>query len=236
MNQELSGALQEQIKKLPPEVQDAIASPDLKKKIGEIGNKNKLHIDQVGLLEDEVLLVMIGIEDPADFPDNIVQHVKLETSVAGKVAEDVAQQIFLPIREAMKKFMGEDSTPPASKNPSAMNMGKSVVMPSSVASAPKPTVTTPQASVPAPASAASMPPKPAAASAPAIAKPVMPSKPPEMHPADVMLTEKTVQVAPAAPNPAVPTAPANTSQQQAPKPEAPKPAAYKADPYREPPE
>ena len=48
---------------------------------------------------------------------------------------------------------------------------------------------------------------------PAPTAPVAPQKPPEMHPADMMLSQKTITVAPPAPI---------------------KPEPYKADPYREP--
>ncbi len=55
-------------------------------------------------------------------------------------------------------------------------------------------------------------------------KPTIPpapvAKPAEAHPADLMLTQKTVSVAPVAPKPATPPPPA--------------PQPYKADPYREP--
>jgi len=71
-----------------------------------------------------------------------------------------------------------------------------------------------------------------------IATPVPPPapapKPIEPHPADIMLTQKTVTTAPSAPmapKPATPPAPP-----QAPKPATPPvtPQPYKADPYREP--
>ncbi|KKW42983.1 MAG: Cordon-bleu protein-like protein 1 [Parcubacteria group bacterium GW2011_GWA1_56_13] len=73
-----------------------------------------------------------------------------------------------------------------------------------------------------------------------ITKPSVP-KPVEAHPADLMLTQKTVSVAPTAPKPATPAqtvpkplAPAAvvTAKPAAPPPVAPQP--YKADPYREP--
>ena len=61
--------------------------------------------------------------------------------------------------------------------------------------------------------------------------PVAISKPIEPHPADLMLTQKTVTTAPTTPKPATPPAPP-----QAPKPATPPvtPQPYKADPYREP--
>lgn len=86
----------------------------------------------------------------------------------------------------------------------------------------------------------SSPPTTLAPSSPAILQ-----KPAELHPADMMLSQKTVTAAPIAPKTAAPAAPATTPSvptlptlAQTPSPaakaEAPKPEPYKADPYREP--
>ena len=69
----------------------------------------------------------------------------------------------------------------------------------------------------------------------AITKPLIPpvpvTKPTQPHPADLMLTQKTVTTAPTTPKPATPPA-----SVQATKPATPPvtPQPYKADPYREP--
>lgn len=97
----------------------------------------------------------------------------------------------------------------------------------------------PQLQAPAPAPASPQPP-----AAPPAAPP-LPVKAPEIHPADVMLSQKTVTVAPPpaapapqpAPKPPVAPAAATPPAPQTPsaaKPESPAPKPYSADPYREP--
>ena len=69
----------------------------------------------------------------------------------------------------------------------------------------------------------------------AITKPLIPpvpvTKPTQPHPADLMLTQKTVTTAPTTPKPAAPPAPPQATKPATP-PVTPQP--YKADPYREP--
>jgi hypothetical protein len=230
MEQDTQKVLQEQIAKLPPEVQDAVISPTLREKITEVGKKYALHIDQIGKLEDETVLVMIGLANPTDFVENLTAHVSLEKSVADKVAADVSDQIFLPIREAMKKFMDEEDKGkqgPSVVMPSAVNAATTAPLAGQARATSAPVPPTPVPKPPAPPSAALAG---QAASAPAV-------KPVEIHAADLMLSEPTISLPPKPPAPPVPVAPVvPPPPTPAAKVETPKPPPYKADPYREPPE
>ena len=75
-----------------------------------------------------------------------------------------------------------------------------------------------------------IPPPPTAPPAPP-PPPQAPAKAIEPHPADMMLAQKTVSLAPTTP-PTPPEASKGTAKPPAPPPPAPKP--YTADPYREP--
>ncbi len=228
MESESEKIISDQVKKLPREVKEALASEDLHKNILSIGQAHHLHVDQIGLLEDETVLVMMGLAAPADFPQEIVKQLSVSQADAEAIAGEVSDKIFLPIREAMKKFTEQPE------------LEKSVVMPSAAASAPIPPAPKPiEQIVPAAkpittpaAPALTVPSTPAPASLPA------PAKVPEIHAADMMLSQPTISL----PKPA---APATTAAPLPPQPKAPasspatpvvKDAAYKQDPYREPPE
>ncbi len=252
MDTESKNIMQEQIKKLPKEVRDALASDEISAKIRTVGNTHHLHIDQIGTLEDEVILAMIGLSELADLPDQLVEQLSISKTDADALVNDINDTVFVPIQNSMKQ-----------------TDKKSVVMPSSVAaqtaastaSVPAPTapaaplastdmqINAPKAqdAIAAPASLA--PTAPAAGTPAPMAKPVMNIPQPEdasrsdvSVPLDVMFDEPTVsmppkvvtpapastQAAPVAPTPAaVPNITAKV--------EPPKPAPiYKADPYREP--
>ncbi len=150
---------------LPPDIQGLVYSAHMLDVIQSIGTKYKLHIDQVGTLEAEVADIMIGFTPAEKFVPNLMATLSLDQATAENIAKDINDELFIKIREAMKKL--------------------------------------PQNVVPAPAPAA--PP----------AAPILPTvqKPAEPHPADMVLSQKTVTTAPVTPL---------------------KPEPYKADPYREP--
>jgi hypothetical protein len=225
MEQDLAKQVQKRLAELPEDVRKAVQSAELEKKIQDIGKKNVLHIDQAADLEDETLLVMLGFNDPAELSKKIMERLNLDDARSKKIATDITEEIFLPIRESMKKFTKqrakEEPIISGVKAPPAQ-----VSLPAIPKSPGVPAVPMPEASV------AAKPPTPPAPKAPTPA-PVPPPaapKPPVVSAADLALTQKTVS----APKPA-PTA-ATTPASAPAAPGAGKPVPYKADPYREPPE
>lgn len=238
MEPDSTKVLQARFDELPDDVQRAIQSADADKKIQEVGQKHRLHVDQVASLDNETRLVMLGFVDPSEFADQIGIELKVSPEEADAIAAEISSALFMPIRESMQRFMEERSLQtqllnegkPASAAPMTPPSGGknlSVVMPSA-ASAPAAPPAMPNPPVPKPLAPA----------------PATPTPKPDMHAADVMLNQPTVSVAPKPPPPPVPksaSAPANPASsgpsQPSVKTAAPKPAApYKADPYREPPE
>lgn len=224
MDQALEAQVQQRLSELPEEIRLAVQSADLDRKIQAIGQKHKLHIDQIGNLEDETLLVMLGFADPTEFMDQLVERASVTPVQASLISADVAHDIFMPIRESMRlwaerrKSMKDTDSAPAPTAPAS-----SVVMPSS-----KP-VETP------PAPVAIRTPAPAAPIVPPVAQtPAAAPKPaPDLHAADAMLSQKQVST-PASATAAPLAAPAAAPAPQKPAPSPAQPQNYKADPYREP--
>lgn len=109
----MDNSLDEQIKKrlaeLPEDVRLAVQASDLGDKINSIGSKHQLHIDQVGVLEDEIMLVMLGFTDPGGFTSRIQQGLHIDQQEAAQLTEEVSEQFFLPLRESMQMFMAAQS-------------------------------------------------------------------------------------------------------------------------------
>lgn len=174
-NEELQKQIEERIAKLPEDIQLAIASNDLGKHIQTIGQRHQLHIDQMEMLQDEVMLVMLGFVNPEDFTAQLQEQVRIPGEKARGITTDIQNEIFMPVRESMKSLIPDEVS-----------------------------------TVPVPAPLPAKPPE----------KPTELAPNAEMHPADIVLTQKTVSMPP------IPV-PQKT-------PEPPKPAQYKTDPYREP--
>ncbi len=120
--------IQQQIKdaynSLPKVVQETIANADVQAKLRELSKAYSLHLDKWRLLENEIMLALLGITEPQDLPENIVKDVGLTPEQANKITEAVIAIVFDPIQESLKEQVGEaqstletiDDTTPA-KNP-----------------------------------------------------------------------------------------------------------------------
>ncbi len=231
---------------LPEEVKSLLYSPQMSFTIQQIGTKNKLHLDQVDLLNNETGQFMLGFVEPKDFPEALVEMLSVDRTQADTIVKDIDEMLLTPIREAMKKVHADTNSqilPISAFTEPGVSEGKSVVMPSSIAKSvgaevahstpaitpaqtapatPSP-VATPSSSITTPAEAAIMP------------TIIKPSGLPSIPKVDAMLSEPTVSIAP---KPAdTPATPAVTTPPAADitKAEAPKPGPiYKTDPYHEP--
>ncbi|MDB5225653.1 MAG: seg [Candidatus Adlerbacteria bacterium] len=227
MEQNLEAQVQKRLAELPQDVRDAIQSVDLSKKVQAIGQKQGLHIDQIGDLEDETILIMLGFAEPKEFVDQLVATLLVTPAQADAIASDVADDIFMPIRESMKawaeKKRGGEELPASA--PAAV----SVPQPEPAST---PQVVMPSAAKPVLEPAAPEAPVEVVAVAPLLTPISVGPKPavvPDLMAAEVMLSEKKVStpIAPSSPSPAV--APAAS-----PATDPTLPQNYKADPYREP--
>lgn len=195
MEQDAVTKIQQRLAELPEDVRAAIQSSELHTTIATIGAKYQLHIDQVGELEDEVMLAMLGFAPLESLGARLSQALRLTSQVGEQLAGDINTQVFGSIRESMKQF--------AAQKVAAANPVPVVTQPAAATATPVPPITP---TIP-------TPPAPAASPKPPIA--------PDLHKADVVLTEKTVSVPPTPP-PSAATPTPDTAP------------VYKADPYREP--
>ena len=94
--------LQQYINNLIPVVKQAVLSPEWKKRVGEIGQKYSLHLDQIGSLETEVLLVIVGMEPEEDLIENIKRELSISNILATQITEDVNTRVFQYIFKLMQ--------------------------------------------------------------------------------------------------------------------------------------
>lgn len=99
--------LKDQFKKLPKDIQDAILAVDLRSKMQFITKKNNLHIDQAEALENEAVFVLLGLEHPSSLVANIAKHAEVAKEKAEAIAEDLNREIFLKVRDSLKKIFEE---------------------------------------------------------------------------------------------------------------------------------
>lgn len=231
MDDELTQQVQKRMAELPPDVHDAIISADFGKKVQAIGAKHQLHIDQVGALGDEVLLVMLAFSDPSEFVPNVVAQLHVSEDVANSIADEVSNEILRPIRESLRTFMEARA---AQAIREALHQGISASHPAAESLDPTPIEPHPQQTPPAPVAPA---PVPVAAPVPILAEhpsteTFVPTPPVVLPIADTQLSQKTVTPPPTSTN-TIPSTPMQPVTPPAAAP-APTPRDYTTDPYHEP--
>jgi hypothetical protein len=103
---ELDAALKEQFQALPSVVQQAILSADTETKLRTISTTHKLHLDKGGILENEVMLALLGVKDMSSLPLTLQTELGLTEAEAISLSADISHAIFEPIREEMQRALG----------------------------------------------------------------------------------------------------------------------------------
>lgn len=112
MEEDLQKQIEQRLAELPADVQNAIASSDMEQKLNAIGAKHRLHIDQIGRLQDETMLIMLGFADMSTFDEALAKALAVPEEEANALAAEVSDQIFVPIRESMKAFAEKKTAAP----------------------------------------------------------------------------------------------------------------------------
>ncbi|MBI4135959.1 MAG: hypothetical protein HY481_00175 [Candidatus Vogelbacteria bacterium] len=90
--------------RLPAVIQKALEAIDLHGIMRKIGTEQKLHIDQMGILDNEVGSVLVGETRPEEFLPRLKSKLQIDQVAAEAIAKEVNEQIFLPIRESLQKL------------------------------------------------------------------------------------------------------------------------------------
>ena len=107
MPDETDKIIAEHMQVLPVYVKDAFKAAQPFEKIRAIAADFKLHIDQTETLEQEVLLVMLGLESPDTFIDETSKSFDLSEEDSRKLVDRISSELFMPIRDAMQRYAEE---------------------------------------------------------------------------------------------------------------------------------
>lgn len=93
---------------LPEELQQAIMSNEYQMKLYDIAKKYKLTYEQLGKLEMETTLVLLGMTHPDEYGMEIQRAIKTTPEILQNVIKEVGEQVFVPIRTTLMKLYTED--------------------------------------------------------------------------------------------------------------------------------
>ncbi len=108
MSRYIQQELEERYQKLPRILQEAIFNVDVANKIFALGRRFNLTIEKIGFVAEEVGYVILGFTKPEKFTEVLADRLGAGREEATKIAQEIDQRIFLPLREALKEAHGID--------------------------------------------------------------------------------------------------------------------------------
>ncbi len=84
---------------LPPVIRAYLAQGKYTVVAKSLMAKYSLRIDQGGVLEREITLLLMGIDTPDEFTQALIEEAKLSQQIVNNIVQDVNAQIFVPLRK-----------------------------------------------------------------------------------------------------------------------------------------
>lgn len=99
---EMEEALKQVMPALPPAIRHYFAEGRLIPVVRGLVSKYGIRIDQAGILEREVMLLLMGLETSTEFVEALAEEAKIDDETIGKIVQDINEQIFIPLRAEME--------------------------------------------------------------------------------------------------------------------------------------
>jgi hypothetical protein len=110
MKPEAKEIIQKQLAHIPAGVRDALLKISSSNYLGTLAEKNRLRTDQAGVLEDELMLVLLGLETPETFIKNLMEQGNMSRALAETIVHDINEDIFNKIRHDLAEFQQQTRT------------------------------------------------------------------------------------------------------------------------------
>lgn len=105
--------IRERFDALPESIQELILSSNYQNTLIEIGKKYQLNVEQLGMLEQETTLVMMGLTPTQDFKNELVHELKIDNIKGNQIVTEINEKIFLPIRDLLKLMYTPEGEEPS---------------------------------------------------------------------------------------------------------------------------
>lgn len=132
MNEE-EKILNEQFKKLPKDAQALLLSSSFQENIKLLRLRYDISIDKEVMLQNEITLLILGLVDPDEFIENLIESSGITREEALLLARDVNSLILSPVRPSLQAFyQSEQLKTEEKRSPSEMSTTKKVEPPSNL--------------------------------------------------------------------------------------------------------
>lgn len=111
MDENTTKIIKEKFDSLPESIKEIIMSSHYEDTLIDVGRSYNLNVEQLGILEREVTLVMMGLTSTGNFETELTRELNVDKIKGGEIVRDLNEKIFLKIRELLKLMntpIGED--------------------------------------------------------------------------------------------------------------------------------
>ena len=81
--------IEERMEELPKALANAIRSSNWEKIVFDIGRKHDMHVDDIGELQNELILVLVGIVHPDEFRSIVINEIGVRSDDADDIIEEI---------------------------------------------------------------------------------------------------------------------------------------------------
>ncbi len=102
--------LQTRFALLPQEIQDIITSSDYQMRLFELAKKYKLTYEQLGVLELETTMVLLGTSNPNKYQATVASELNKKPEEVAEMVEEIKNQVFGPIHTSLVSLYQNDTS------------------------------------------------------------------------------------------------------------------------------
>lgn len=102
--------LQTRFALLPQDIQDIITSSDYQMRLFELAKKYKLTYEQLGVLELETTMVLLGTSNPNKYQTTIASELNKKPEELNEMVEEIKNQVFGPIHTSLMALYQNDTS------------------------------------------------------------------------------------------------------------------------------
>ncbi len=98
---EIQSIVKEKWDQLPESVRSALSNFNWKDPLLAIGKKYNLQIDDLNVLQNETMMILLGITPPDELKKQMAEQTQLPEVQIQELSDDVEKEVFRKIREAV---------------------------------------------------------------------------------------------------------------------------------------
>ena len=83
---------------LPPPIRNYLGQGKYSVVANRLMAKYSLHVDQGGILENGIMLLLMGVDTPEEFATALKDEAKISENILRSIMTDINQEIFVPLR------------------------------------------------------------------------------------------------------------------------------------------